>query len=233
MTSRVALFLCCVGACFFFLSFVRASNTQPMKPHHRAAQAARGGQEGLSFFLIRHGEAQHNLHPDGWKLRDPSLTGLGVNQAKSLRSRFQKKSSVVVLASPLLRTLQTARLIFPRPVRIIGVPELQEIMTVPSDTGSPLAIIRRSLDGDQDLDLTLLKEDEDWWKIKPEEGRATEKILALVKMYSKRDQIVVLVTHQGFIKRWTGEVFSNCEVQRYELDEATQILKKTTLNLDE
>lgn len=217
---RVALFLCCVGACLFFLSFGRASNNQPMKPHP------------LALFLIRHGEAQHNLHPDGWKLRDPPLTGLGVNQAKSLRSRFEK-SSVVVFASPLLRTLQTARLIFPRPVRIIGVPELQEIMTVPSDTGSPLSFIRRSLDGDQDLDLTLLKEDEDWWKIKPEEGRATEKILELVKMYSKRDQIVVLVTHQGFIKRWTSEIFSNCEVQRYELDEPTKRLKKTTLNLDE
>lgn len=69
--------------------------------------------------LIRHGEAKHNLlQSDGkpnFQQHDPSLTEKGIQQALALCDEFPHlDTTAVVLVSPLIRTLQTALLAFPK-----------------------------------------------------------------------------------------------------------------------
>ncbi|KAH6605585.1 hypothetical protein Trco_004738 [Trichoderma cornu-damae] len=78
---------------------------------------------------------------------DPPLTDLGIQQCaqlrRSLAQRFSSfRGSVAVVASPMLRTLQTASLaadwLVERGVGIEADADWQEISDHPCDTGSPL-----------------------------------------------------------------------------------------------
>lgn len=63
----------------------------------------------MELIFIRHGQGEHTLNlPDSLHLSNSSLTNHGKIQAKTLRSTLPLTSEDVLIASPTLRTLQTA-----------------------------------------------------------------------------------------------------------------------------
>jgi len=83
----------------------------------------------ISIIGIRHGEAIHNVLYDRigtdafTQFQDTSLTTQGMLQALEARRKVPRID--VVLVSPLMRTLQTASVIFPG-VKMIAMDELME-----------------------------------------------------------------------------------------------------------
>ena len=68
------------------------------------------GAQVKDIYLIRHGEATHNVAPKPWgaELIDARLTETGVQQAASLVTRVVDLPIEVVIVSPLTRALETA-----------------------------------------------------------------------------------------------------------------------------
>lgn len=65
----------------------------------------------MELFFIRHGEGEHTLNvPDSLMVNSPSLTDYGMKQAGNLKNTLALTPQDVVIASPTLRTLQTARI---------------------------------------------------------------------------------------------------------------------------
>lgn len=114
----------------------------------------------VELFLMRHAQGDHNVH--GIDVFDAPLTRLGRQQAMdsgvNLRANFFAASeNLLILASPLRRTIETAILAFPPSFlnsnsggstgnqqpktkatkRILLLPELMEIHDKPCDTGVP------------------------------------------------------------------------------------------------
>jgi phosphohistidine phosphatase SixA len=128
----VILFLLCVFVYVWMFPNVSTTDLATSAPPTEIATTETTRRPpSFQIVIVRHGEALHNLSPDGWKLHDPSLTANGMKQARSIEGTSALRGVEIVLSSPLLRALQTARLAFPRPMRILAVPELQEVLTVP------------------------------------------------------------------------------------------------------
>ncbi|KAL6874871.1 phosphoglycerate mutase-like protein [Trichoderma novae-zelandiae] len=97
--------------------------------------------------LIRHAQALHNQTRDH-SIPDPVLTDLGIEQCAQLRQnliqRFSSfKGSIAIIASPMIRTLQTASLaagwlVEERGVKIEADADWQEISDKPCDVGTPI-----------------------------------------------------------------------------------------------
>lgn len=65
----------------------------------------------MELIFIRHGQGEHTLNlPESLHMSNPSLSIQGRIQAKKLRSALPLTSEDVLIASPTLRTLQTASL---------------------------------------------------------------------------------------------------------------------------
>ncbi|CAK7214198.1 hypothetical protein SBRCBS47491_002067 [Sporothrix bragantina] len=103
--------------------------------------------------FIRHAQGFHNLCADNLRMPDPLLTPLGEEQCADLQKLYGPENHakvVLLVASPLRRTLQTALLSFApvseRGLRVIGVPELQEVSAMPSDVGSSRASLEKQTD---------------------------------------------------------------------------------------
>ncbi|KAL7929561.1 histidine phosphatase superfamily [Trichoderma chlorosporum] len=102
-----------------------------------------------TIVLVRHAQALHNETQD-YSIPDPGLTDLGIQQCAQLRHNlFQRFSSfegrIAVIASPMIRTLQTASLaadwLIERGVKIEADADWQELTAKPCDTGSPLSLL--------------------------------------------------------------------------------------------
>ncbi|KAJ5788284.1 hypothetical protein N7457_003274 [Penicillium paradoxum] len=109
--------------------------------------------------LVRHAEATHNPGHD-ITILDPPLTERGIQQCHKLCREFPFKETVgLVMASPLRRTLQTARLGFQQSIderfyaqgsrvgvqngaRLSLEPDLQAHSSRPCDTGSDPSVLR-------------------------------------------------------------------------------------------
>jgi broad specificity phosphatase PhoE len=124
-----------------------------------------------TLYLIRHGQAEHNVNPSNVSRRDTILTATGELQAADLRAALPASSRLqigAIVASPLRRALQTALigfedLIIPdsakvvanqvsvntsvldatqtqsKSLRLVALPEAQEMSDLPCDTGLPVA----------------------------------------------------------------------------------------------
>ncbi|WP_174616291.1 phosphoglycerate mutase family protein [Virgibacillus ihumii] len=63
----------------------------------------------MDLTFIRHGQGQHTLEPpNSLRIKDPSLTDEGIDQAKLLRKKIPLSDTDLVVISPIRRTLQTA-----------------------------------------------------------------------------------------------------------------------------
>lgn len=186
--------------------------------------------------LVRHAQGLHNVSAANHVLVDPALTAYGRRQCSALAKQFsdlQNNHIVLLAASPLRRTLDTARLGFPQyPAKIIALPDAQEVGDLPCDTGSPLAQLTAEFSAG--VDLSLVSHD---WQLKTGRYRRNTEALAErakdVRMWLREKCIeldgegdVVLVTHGGFLhfltEDWTdydplaGTGWTNTEFRTYE-----------------
>jgi broad specificity phosphatase PhoE len=99
----------------------------------------------IILHLVRHAEGVHNLSWPNENILDPDLTPLGRQQCKSLGESFpHRNNDLLLVASPLRRTIETCLLSFHRPdmPKIIAMPELQEVGTAMCDIGLDLELLR-------------------------------------------------------------------------------------------
>lgn len=182
------------------------------------------------IYLLRHGEATHNV-TQNFDLPDPPLTSpLGESQAEGFAETFACDRIAVVITSPLRRTIQTTLRAFPhafnwpnsdsgegdiaQDVELILSPDVQESSNLPCDTGSDIATLSAEFPY---LDFSKLPKR---WNVKEGkyaaeksvvQARAAEvrkvlyeKLSEVDSLGSKRKDIVV-VTHGGFMKHLTGD----------------------------
>ena len=133
------------------LSISLLSSSQSSVPSTRLAMPP-------TIHCIRHGQGFHNLYAD-YTLPDPRLTPLGEEQCATLQSEHfppDKRNSIsLVAASPLVRTLHTAWLVFQpllsqssslhskpeagrEQLRTLALPDAQETSSDPCDVGTDL-----------------------------------------------------------------------------------------------
>ncbi|WHT47399.1 histidine phosphatase family protein [Sporosarcina thermotolerans] len=63
----------------------------------------------MDLIMIRHGQGEHTLDlPRSLQHNDPSLTALGIEQARKLKAQFPLVEDDVIFISPVSRTLETA-----------------------------------------------------------------------------------------------------------------------------
>ena len=183
------------------------------------------------LLLMAHSTPQgyHNLSADNCVILDPLLTRHGETQCADLSNAFPSHSKIsLVFASPLRRTLDTARLAFMPALNnrhckteIIALPEAQETSDFPSDTGSAPEVLRRWCEENQwPVDRELVTEgwdDKGWdgrWAPSAEaiSARAREarrfirkQIGEVQERQGRKDVEVVLVTHGGFLHYFTED----------------------------
>ncbi|KAF4958783.1 hypothetical protein FGADI_2127 [Fusarium gaditjirri] len=187
-----------------------------------------------TIHLVRHGQAVHNLCEANNALPDTDLTPLGEEQARGLISKCPDLANVdLIVSSPLRRTLQTTLLAFPaqleRGLRIVALPEVQEVSEMNCDTGSDLSVIKAEFQ-QQPVDFSLV---EPGWQIKegkwaPVVGSITERARAARQWLSERpEEEIVVVTHGCFLHFFTddwvnsvnpdGTDWANAEVRSYTI----------------
>jgi broad specificity phosphatase PhoE len=175
-----------------------------------------------TLYLVRHAQGVHNLSIENEVIPDPNLTDLGRQQCADLRSDFPHHSKIThLIASPLRRTIQTCLEGFSSPdtatrLKVIALPEIQEVSNAPCDTGSEVAVLEREF-GER-VDLSRL---ERGWMDKGEGTFYEPKLEALERRAVKArrllreigeeaggDTHMVVVCHGGFLHfltdDWTG-----------------------------
>ncbi|KAI1276415.1 phosphoglycerate mutase-like protein [Xylaria sp. FL0933] len=178
--------------------------------------------------IIRHAQALHNVHQD-FSIHDPLLTERGHEQCRVAKTQLGDLSQIeVIFSSPLRRTIQTALALFPEYTeankRIVLMPDLQEVGSTPSDTGSS----REYLESQYGcvLDYSLLtsdwtdKSDDSTYSPQSAEKRATRTrlfIQAIAQKYADKEVNIVVVSHGNYLRLLTQdeEFFSNVERRTY------------------
>lgn len=174
--------------------------------------------------LVRHAQGFHNLSAANHQLHDPDLTPLGKSQCAELCKIFPHHDKIThLVASPMRRTLYTCLLSFEPAVKagktVTALPELQEVSSLPCDTGSPSEKLAAEFDSTQ-ADFSLLRPD---WTDKsrsspwaPEMGKLEERAKkARVWLRTLGSQVkdgedahIIAVTHGGFLhfltQDWDG-----------------------------
>ncbi|KAK3898157.1 histidine phosphatase superfamily [Staphylotrichum tortipilum] len=181
-----------------------------------------------TLHLVRHAQGTHNLTRANHAHPDPSLTPLGESQCAALASSFPHHAAIThLIASPLRRTLQTCLLSF-KPVlelhpemKVVALPEVQEISPLPCDVGSEVGVLEKEFGGTVDLGRVS-----EGWNVKTGGGRfapvmgrleerAREARVWLRRVGEEwerenpgREANIVVVTHGGFLhfltQDWDG-----------------------------
>ena len=178
----------------------------------------------------------HNLCTENHVIQDPSLTDLGHEQCRKLRDSFPRHANIdLVTASPLRRTLYTALESF-APVfeanpdlKIIALPDLQEISDVACDTGSEPSVLKEEFTSGVDLDLVYegwnnkvcllrgsavpLSVTHDLTNVLQQTGRFVPTNHAIKEraraarqwLKARPEKEIVMVTHGGFLHYFTDD----------------------------
>ncbi|XP_020228685.1 phosphoglycerate mutase-like protein 1 isoform X2 [Cajanus cajan] len=230
-----------------------------------------GGGSGPSLFplhrcktihLVRHAQGIHNvdgdknykayMNPDYF---DAHLTPLGWNQVHYLRNHVRHSGLLnridLVIASPLLRTLQTA-------VGVFGgdgytdKTDVLPLMVANAGNSSHAAI--SSLNSPPIVAVELCREhlidsDEDtWWKANVRETKeelADRGLKFLNWLWTRKEKEIAIVTHSGFlfhtlkafgsdchplVKKEISKHFANCELRSMVIVDRSMIgLEASTL----
>lgn len=145
-------------------------------------------------------------------MHDPLLTPLGERQSHQLRNSFPIHESIdLLVSSPLRRTMHTTLLGFKpvteRGLKVIAIPELQEVGDFPCDTGSDVQVLKKELEG-KPVDLSLVPDN---WNSKKGEWGSTDdlvkKRVSKVRQWLKArpEKNIVVVTHGGLVHYLTED----------------------------
>ncbi|GAA5905495.1 uncharacterized protein JCM6883_005350 [Sporobolomyces salmoneus] len=180
------------------------------------------------IFLLRHGEAQHNVGPPpppDHDLVDPELTSRGVTQCTSIANTYPNffqslsPSDTLIVVSPLRRTIQTFLLAFSAflpttttsdedSIPHMLLPELQECGSWPCDTGDDLDKTKERFKAADFLDWSTVESKPDWNKNRGVFETTEKKNVARAKwvrqwLKSRPEGKIVVVTHHGLLRRLT------------------------------
>lgn len=177
------------------------------------------------MLLVRHGQSEFNAAFTHTRvdpgIPDPSLTAIGHRQAAEAAEALASRNLRRLIASPYLRTLQTASIIAAR----LGLPieidaRVRERAAFHCDIGtSPRILAER---------FPALRFDhlaDPWWHDHLGIGRAeTEAELddragSFRREMAARDdwRDVAVITHWGFVRALTGQQVQNGEILRIDL----------------
>ncbi|GAB7354453.1 hypothetical protein MBLNU459_g4937t3 [Dothideomycetes sp. NU459] len=196
-----------------------------------------------TIFVVRHAQGYHNIKRRH-HLRDPHITGLGHEQCIQLRNSFPHHDEIdIIMASPLMRTIETASLVFEkaldrRNVPFMLVPMAQEIANQPCDIGfapDELKTLVRETLAKENVSFDVAKIDfslvEEGWNSKKGIYEASllqvEKRAASLRawLWRRPEKNIVLVSHGAFLhyfsEDWTffdgakGTAYENCEYRKF------------------
>ncbi|GAB7354451.1 hypothetical protein MBLNU459_g4937t1 [Dothideomycetes sp. NU459] len=170
-----------------------------------------------TIFVVRHAQGYHNIKRRH-HLRDPHITGLGHEQCIQLRNSFPHHDEIdIIMASPLMRTIETASLVFEkaldrRNVPFMLVPMAQEIANQPCDIGfapDELKTLVRETLAKENVSFDVAKIDfslvEEGWNSKKGIYEASllqvEKRAASLRawLWRRPEKNIVLVSHGAFL----------------------------------
>lgn len=137
-------------------------------------------------------------------MHDPSLTAFGEEQCDQLARDFPYHDSIdLLVASPLRRTIYTTLIGFVPEIksglRVLALPEAQEVADLPCDTGSDVKRLEAEFH-DETVDFSLIQAD--WTSKKGKWAAASEAVEVRAKevrqwLKARTEKNIVLVTHGG------------------------------------
>ena len=165
----------------------------------------------MKLCFIRHGEGEHTIQPPkSLHTYHPSLTEHGGRQARNLRKSLDVQSFDIIVASPTLRTIQTATKLANHRSQVIVHPYVgprifpykEEIKTLPCDVAlSASDVQKHQLKMEEPSDIG----GEGVNKIS--EDNFTEKAKSFLNWCKKMaKQRILIVTHDGTITRYREEI---------------------------
>ena len=179
----------------------------------------------MSIYLIRHGQSEFNAAFTSDPNKDPMmfdahLTKIGMQQAKSAREQLSNIKIHHVIASPMIRAIQTAMHIFGDNHPITINPHIREKLAHSCDVGSHPKLLKKMFNH-----LTFEHLPDRWWhgkqdiveriQVEPENlflNRAKE-------FKSWLDQwdngTLAVVGHGTFFVQIAGHHMKNCEIHQY------------------
>jgi broad specificity phosphatase PhoE len=181
--------------------------------------------------LVRHAQGYHNLSAANQQIRDPKLTPVGEEQCATLCAAFPFHDRIThLVASPMRRTMYTCLLSFPPAIaagkKIVALPEIQEVSSLPCDMGSTPEDLAAEFDPAQ-VDLSLVtpswtdKSPESPWEpeIEKLEERARQARFWLRELgkqsAGETEAHVAVVSHGGFLhfltQDWEGIDDTRCK----------------------
>lgn len=161
---------------------------------------------------VRHGEAQHNVMHK-WigdsaytQFQDTCLTSTGMMQAATTKA----PEVDLILVSPLMRTLQTAHIMFPN-VRKVALECLKEYPqhTELCNMRSKTSLLKHLW---PTVDFSDLIEESQPWPNHVDANENKKQLLAYVR--SSSTARITVVTHSTWLKHWmTGEMAAVPELE--------------------
>lgn len=180
-------------------------------------------------YVIRHGEAEHNVDKAFLKCRDTQLTAKGRRQALALKRYIANLNPDVLVTSPVLRALQTSKGIGFKG-RTVVVPDAREMAgwqancPIEPKRGASGDLAGQFGDYDWSLALRDVKGLSSIEKYKSKEYQRTNaKVLRRARRLTKYleklpETKIVLVSHGEFLMHLTGDGYmDNCEVRAYKV----------------
>ncbi|ORY73620.1 phosphoglycerate mutase-like protein [Leucosporidium creatinivorum] len=191
------------------------------------------------IYLTRHAQGFHNVNDD-YSIHDAEITPKGHQQSLDLHEATKdglQQTAELIVSSPLIRPIQTMLIAFATLKsrigdRVILLPEIQEINDLPSDTGSPRAVLEQHKDfaGVPGLDFSVIDESEERhgvaWTSKqgffhpdniPERAKWVRRWLR-----DREEQEIVVIAHGDVLEFITDGFFgtqeqpwANAEVRAY------------------
>ena len=167
-----------------------------------------------NLYLLRHGQSEFQVHFEATGadpgIEDARLTELGWAQARAVAEAVARLEPDLVVSSPFTRTLDTAITVAPDGVPIRVDANVRERQSDPSDVGRPASVLACEYPA---LEFGHL--DEVWWTgggIPDRLGVLVEshehmagRAAAFLKWFAGREErVVLLVSHQGFIRSLSG-----------------------------
>ncbi len=171
------------------------------------------------MILMRHGQSHFNVHYGRTRqdpgLRDPGLTDLGRQQAAAAASLLRRHEVRQIVASPYMRTLETAEIVadvLGLSVTVDAVVGERAVFTC--DIGTP----RQAL-ATRWPHLPLDHLPDEWWPVLEESEMALDQRCRSFRARMAEARAwrgVLVVTHWGVIRALTGHRVENAELVRFD-----------------
>ena len=168
----------------------------------------------IKVFLIRHGEALHNINfklygKDAFFQKenlDAPLTNTGISQAKTLGNTWLYKNNIdLIVVSPLTRTLQTATNIFPE--NNIPMIALDSIKEYPQGKHTPN--IRKNKNELKllwkNIDFDLIEKNDSFIGKEETEEQLNKRVEDFKNYIRSINKNIAIVSHSSFINCFFGK----------------------------